>query len=262
MRTALYAGLVAGSLIFHAFSAEAAESSSLRGLKPPRDAIEAEGLTADISAREQGLRWQDVDALQELAPRLSFYGGLPETRHFAAEGARFRTATYFPSGGVSSIGKPSAFGDIFPRYTVYRQLNQSLPGGWGVGLGVRQSEYSFATNSLYSMSAERYFGNFRGAYTLYSSRTDGNDLGSAQRVQLNYFYGDRNTIGLSYTTGRDIENLGMPQVGFSLNDARDVTLSGRHWLSTNWALTYDLQSHEQGTLYRRQGLRLGVSRSF
>jgi hypothetical protein len=42
---------------------------------------------------------------------------------------------------------------------------------------------------------------------------------------------------------------------------RDLTLSGRHWLSPNWALTYDVLSQEQA-MYRRQGLRFGVSRSF
>jgi len=43
---------------------------------------------------------------------------------------------------------------------------------------------------------------------------------------------------------------------------RDLSLSGRHWLSTNWALTYDVQTQTQESALRRQGLRLGVSRSF
>jgi hypothetical protein len=47
-----------------------------------------------------------------------------------------------------------------------------------------------------------------------------------------------------------------------LADVRDLTLSGRHWLTPNWALTYDLLSQEHAYLNRRQGLRLGVSRSF
>ena len=147
-----------------------------------------------------------------------------------------------------------------PKYSLSRHLTYNLAGGWGVGFGVRQSDYNFATHSLLSVSAERYLGNLRGAYTLYSNRTEGTDAGSTQRWQVNYFYGERNTVGLSYTTGRDIENLINP-LGLALSDVRDLTLSGRHWVSTNWALTYDLLSHDGG-LSRRQGLRLGVSRSF
>ena len=51
-------------------------------------------------------------------------------------------------------------------------------------------------------------------------------------------------------------------LGVLSTNVKNWTLSGRHWLSNAWALTYDLVSHEQGTLYRRQGLRLGVRHSF
>ena len=44
-------------------------------------------------------------------------------------------------------------------------------------------------------------------------------------------------------------------------DVKDWTNSGRYWFSNAWGLTYATASHEQGTLYRRQGLRLGVRHS-
>jgi YaiO family outer membrane protein len=233
----------------------------LRGLKPPRDAFEAENVAVEFSGSEPGVKWRAVDALQDLAPRLTLYGGALETHQFRVSDVDVRTSLYRPLSALGA-GNPTASYDALPKYILYRNVNQSFGGGWGLGFGVRQTEYNLATNNLYSVSAERYLGNFRGAYTLYSSRTEGADLGSARRFQVNYFYGDRNTVGLAYTTGRDIENLGMSP-GLPLNDARDVTLSGRHWLTPNWALTYDLLSHEQGgSLYKRQGLRLGVSRSF
>lgn len=263
MRTALYAGLVAGCVLFHSLPAVAAEGSSLRGLKPPPDALDADNASARFSTSEPGLKWRSVDTLQDLAPRLTLYGGMLEMRRFSVNDTDVRMSLYRPLGQNLTLGTGnlSPLHEVLPKYTLYRQVIHSLPGGWGLGFGIRQSEYNFATNNLFSVSAERYVGNFRGAYTLYSSRTEGSDLGSAHRWQVNYFYGERNTVGLAYTMGRDIENLVVP-LGLPLNDARDLTLSGRHWLSTNWALTYDLLSHEQGSFFKRQGLRLGVSRSF
>ena len=128
---------------------------------------------------------------------------------------------------------------------------------------MRHSEYNFSAADLLAFSAERSVGSFRGAYTLYSNRSDTLGNGASHRFQLSYLYGERNTVGLAYTTGRDVENLSQPlglPNGASLADVRDWSLSGRHWLSTNWALTYDVQT--QDSTYRRQGLRLGVSRSF
>ncbi len=263
MRTALYAGLVAGSVLLQGAAAFAGEGSSLRGLKQPRIAIDGDSATLD-SAGNDGLKWQAVETLPDLAPRLSRFAGTLETERFSAGNVSVSSGRYRALGAAGASlgeGNVNPLHNALPKYTLYSQVKQALPGGWGIGFGMRQSDYNFARSNLLSFSTEHAVGDFRGAYTLYSNVANGSPLGSAHRFQVNYFYGERNTVGLAYTTGRDIENLGL-RVGLPLNDARDVTLSGRHWISPNWALTYDVQSHEQGTLARRQGLRLGVSRSF
>jgi YaiO family outer membrane protein len=263
MRTALLAGLVAGSVFLPATGVFAGEGSSLRGLKPPRDALESiDGSRAEPG---EGLSWRAVEVMPPLAPRLSLYQGQLDRYYFSTGTASFSSGLYRPLGRIQPLGESdfSPLHDALPKYTLYNHVSQSLPGGWGLGFGVRQSEFNFANSNLLSFSAERYFGNFRGAYTLYSNRTDGSPLGSAHRFQVNYFYGERNVVGVAYTTGRDVENLGLSAIGLPVADVRDLALSGRHWLGTNWALTYDVLSHEQSILSaRRQGLRLGVSRSF
>lgn len=260
MRTALLAGLVAGSVFLQGAGAFAGEGSSLRGLKPPRDALDA--MQGDRAEAGEGLNWRAVEIMPPLAPRLSLYAGQLERSHFSSSTASISSGLYRPLLPIRPLGDAglSPLHDALPKYTLYSQVNQTLPGGWGLGFGVRQSEFNFATTNLLAFSAERYFGNFRGAFTLYANRADGSPAGSAQRFQVNYFYGERNTVGLAYTTGRDIDHLGLA-AGLPVSDVRDLTLSGRHWLSPNWALTYDVLSQEQA-LNRRQGLRFGVSRSF
>jgi len=265
MRAALFGGLVAGAVCLQGFAAHASEGSSLRGLKIPANALEAHTLVPAFSGTAPRLKRNGDDALPDVAPRLFLSGGTFDARRLVSAGTDYSVGLHQPAGqNIAALAESNihTLGDALPKYTLYSQVNRALPGGWGLGFGMRQTDYNFASSQLLALSAERQFGSFRGAYTLYSTRTEGAGLGSAHRFEVSYLYGERNTIGLSYTTGRDVDNVGMP-AAFSASDVRDWTLSGRHWLSPNWALTYDVLSGEPGAFYpKRQGLRLGVSRSF
>jgi YaiO family outer membrane protein len=262
MRTARYAALIAGAVCLHGIGVLAGEGSALRGLKPPANALDTEALLYYWSGGEAGLKRPADDISPDFTSRL-LSGGTSQTRRFTTSDADYRFALHQPLGqNVPALAEPNihTLQEALPRYTLYSHVTHTLPGGWGVGFGIRQSEYNFSTTNLMSLSAERYWRNVRGAYT-FSNRGEGLSLSGAHRFEVSYLYGDRNTIGLSYSTGREFDNFILP-AGQSLADARDWTLSGRHWLGTNWALTYDLLSQEQGSLPRRPGLRLGVSRSF
>jgi YaiO family outer membrane protein len=263
MRTLQAVGFAAGVLCLNAAVAVAAEGSSLRGLKPPPGGLAS--VAAAPVAPQQGLRGGLFDVTPNFAGRLLSDGGYAlESQHTPVGPFDIRTALYQPAGqNISTLADTYATAayEALPRYTLSSQISHALPGGWGLGLGVRQNEYSYITTNLLSFSAEHAWGNLRGGYTLYSSRADGSGLGSAHRFQVSYAYGERNSVGLAYTVGRDVENPALA-LGMQLADVRDLTLSGRHWLTPNWALTYDLLSQEHAYLNRRQGLRLGVSRSF
>jgi YaiO family outer membrane protein len=262
MRTALALRLTAGALCLNAAVAIAAEGTSLRGLKPPSAPLL--GTVQLPGASLQGLRSGTLDVVPDAAGRVWFDGGHRlESQQTIGDAFDLRTALHQPAGqNISSLADTyaNALYETLPRYTLSNQVSRTLPGGWGLGLGVRQNEYSYITTNLLSFSAEHAWGNLRSGYTLYSSRADGSGLGSAHRFQVSYAYGERNNVGLAYTVGRDVDNPALI-MGTPLADVRDWSLSGRHWLSPNWALTYDVLSQEHAYLSRRQGLRLGVSRS-
>jgi YaiO family outer membrane protein len=246
----------------YGFAAAAGETPAYRGLRIPANAFEASAAAYGITISPSTVQRNPAVALPNFAPRILFSGDVRAQR-FGSGAYGYSFALHRPVGhDITALGAPGVRAlDLVPRYTLYSHVTHSLPGGIGVGLGVRHSEYNFSTASLLALSAERNWGSFRGAYTLYSNRTEGTSLGSAHRFEVNYLYGERNTIGLAYTTGRDLDVTAL-QIGSAFSDVRDWTLSGRHWLSPNWALTYDVLTGDQGNLYRRQGLRLGVSRSF
>lgn len=234
------------------------------GLKPPRAEIEIghghETLSNNLPDWNQtyGL------ASYRMGERKTLYGGLRETRRFGLTDNQAHGGFYYPlsrtwTSNVELSLSPTH--EVLPRYSLYGQAQKSLPGGWGVGMGLRRSEYTLTGVNILSLVGERYWGNFRGAYTLYSGRPEGTASASSHRFQLSYYYADHSAIGLSYSTGRQVEDVGPPS-GVISSDVQNWTLSGQHWFSPAWALTYDLVNQDQGNLYRRQGLRLGIRHSF
>lgn len=203
-------------------------------------------------------------AAREFVSRGAPYGDVRESRRFGLDDFDAHAGFYPPPGAIwnpTAEGRANPVPDVLSRYSVYGQVLKILPGGWGVGLGLRHNEYSPARSNVASLEAERHWGNFRGAYTLYPGRSEGAATAAGHRLQFGYFYADRSSVSLSYSTGREVEYVG-PTRGVIAADAQNWTLSGRHWLTPAWTLTYDLTAHEQGTLYRRQGLRLGIRHSF
>ena len=234
------------------------------GLKSPRTEAEIgftrEALTNNLPD------WKSVyfEAVHRIRDRHTLYGGLRATERFGLNDTEVHGGLYYPLGTtwtslVEGSGSPTH--QVLPRYSLFGQLQKSLPGGWGVELGLRHSEHSQFGANIVSLLAERYWGNLRGAYPLYSGRPEGASSASSHRFQLNYYYDDRGSIGLSYSTGREVENVGPPR-GVISSGVQNLTLGGRHSFAPNWTLTYDLFNQEQGTLYRRRGLRLGIRHSF
>ncbi|MCW5619625.1 MAG: hypothetical protein KIS79_00760 [Burkholderiales bacterium] len=98
------------------------------------------------------------------------------------------------------------------EWSMLGQIGTSFGDGWGVNAALRHSELGLrqlqlghiagapvGSADLGMLSLERYWNSYRGTYTFYTGRTDTGVSASGHRFQLHYFYGDRNTIGLSYS---------------------------------------------------------------
>jgi hypothetical protein len=73
----------------------------------------------------------------------------------------------------------------------------------------------------------------------------------SQRLQWSYAFGGRASFSMSYANGRDSDL-----------EARPLSLYGRYWLSSDWALSAQSLSRDPGGLFRLQDLRIGVQRRF
>lgn len=192
------------------------------------------------------------------------YGGVRRTQRFDQWDSEAHVGV---SQGLAATwtglleASTSPTGNVLPEASVLAQLHKQLGEGWGVLLGARRSRYQTTSTDVWSAGIERYFGNYRAAYTFYSGRPENAGSAPAHLLQLTYYYDDRSSVGVSFTFGKELESVG-PPVGVIQSQVRAVAVSGRHWFAPDWALVYEALTHDQGSLYRRSGARIGIRHRF
>jgi hypothetical protein len=73
----------------------------------------------------------------------------------------------------------------------------------------------------------------------------------APRLQWTYSFSERTSLGMSFSNAaRDYD------------PDRQMSLYGRYWLSTDWALSAESMSRDPGRALRMQDFRIGVHRRF
>ncbi len=217
-----------------------------------------------LSAGRGEWRSRYVEMAHEFAPRQTLYGGFRETERFGLSDSELGAGYYHPLSEKWTAlveGSYSPQHNVLARDSLLGQLSWTGPYGWVLSGGLRRSEYTRTEVNTLSGTAERYWGNFRAAYTFYNGHPEGSGSASAHRLALDYYYGERSHVGLNGTAGREAENVG-PPLGVVTSKIRNLTVSGRHWVSPGWALAWELGAQQQGDLYRRQGIRLGFRHRF
>ncbi|MGQ0751801.1 MAG: hypothetical protein ACT4PS_14815 [Betaproteobacteria bacterium] len=221
----------------------AASDSWLPGLRVPRNP--SVGIALDGGKKD--------DAGSTL-----LYSG---TRSFPALGAsQIVGGMLYPLSGnwfstiETSVEAPSA--RPFRGYGLVGQVHRALPGGFDMSLGLHYN----VSESGWSRQAHDPIALGTRAWSLYppalsSSSTAGYEL------RLNYRYGERNTLGLTYGSGAESDYT-RQFLGMQPGDSRQFGVTGEHWLTPDWALNYGVMASEQIGQHRGQGLRLGIRYRF
>lgn len=233
---------------------------------PAAQADEAE-LGYSHSALSNGYaNWNSLylDAAHRFGERQSIYGELRETQRFNQTDREISGGYYHPlSETWTALVEASLSPDhhVLPQDSIFGQLQKSLEGGWDIQAGMRHTQYNLAATDMMVLTGERYWGNYRAAYTLYLARLQGAGTAPSHSGQLSYYYAEHSYLTLVLTKGRQAESLG-PGLGVLLLDVTGVSLSGRHWLNSAWGVSYEAITEHQGNLYTRKGIRLGLRYAF
>ena len=232
----------------------------------PLKSDEAEVGSSHYTLSNGYANWDSVylDAAHRFGERNSLYGELRESKRFNLADRDISAGYYHPLGETWTAlveGNASPDHNFLPKTSLFGQLQKAIDGGWDVQAGLRHTQYSQVSADLTVLTGERYWGNYRAAYTLYLGRLQGAGTAPSHLGQLSYYYSDHSYLTLALTKGRQAESLG-PGLGVLLLDVRGASLSGRHWLNSAWGLSYEVLTEHQGNLYARKGIRLGLRYAF
>ncbi|MBS66829.1 MAG: hypothetical protein CMK98_00405 [Pseudomonas sp.] len=223
----------------------------------------------EISARQDWLdsgfdnwRSQRLDYASTKPESLGWYGALTREQRFGEwdEGVEAGVVIALDENWTlqPEVGyQPSPY--FLPEWHADLRLQRRLPDGYLGAVSVRRTEYETTRVDRLALSAERYWNAWRAGYTL--NVTDVANAGTpiGHDLALDYYYQGLSYAGLRLTVG---EEEAVEEQQLITSDVRAVSLQGRHWFDSRWALSWEVGYHQQGSYYDRQWLQLGLRHAF
>jgi hypothetical protein len=80
---------------------------------------------------------------------------------------------------------------------------------------------------------------------LFGSYADSGAAGSGHRLDLQYYYGERSNVGLSFSSARAFQAAPV-LTAFQPLEGNQLGVTGEHWFSPAWAVNYRALAQEFG----------------
>jgi YaiO family outer membrane protein len=151
--------------------------------------------------------------------------------------------------------------EILPEWSISAEAGRALPDAWGLGIRLRHASYQSSDVDTLSGAVDKYFDAYSVGYSLNVAKTSGiDDPSFGHLLRFAREYGASSRAALVVGFGEEAETVapGVVQV----TDTRSVSFSGLHWTSTAWGFAWEAGWYEQGDLYDRFRLRLGLEHRF
>jgi len=163
------------------------------------------------------------------------------------------------SYGLSADISPDA--QVLPEWSFSAEAGRALPRAWSIAFGLRHADYTASQVDSLSGSVEKYTRGFSVGYSLNAAKTS--DIGDAHfghLLRVGHDYGRDSRVGLVVGFGEEAETVapGVVQV----MQTKSVSLNGLHWTSAAWGLGWEAGWYQQGDLYDRIRVRLGIEHRF
>lgn len=194
--------------------------------------------------------------------RLTLFGQARATERFSQSDTELMVGANLDVGrhwllSLDASTAPDA--QVLPSWSLAGRVRRSLPKGFAVQAGWRHAEYTLSELDLYTLDGEYWFSNYRAGYTLYMASIDGGPIIYSHRGQIDRYYRERSRVSLMASNGEEVESIG--NGFFVVNEVQTLTLTGQHWLTQRWALTWEI-GQAWTTLYDKQRFRAGFTRQF
>lgn len=216
-------------------------------LSGDRSSWQNQALRVDWSARSTTDVFIDVARHRRFANRdVSVSAGLREALtdrwHAGVEVQFADDATFLPESGLAAYA------------------GRKIGDNWVAELRAARRNYRSATVSIWSATAERYFGDFRAAYTLNTARLHGLSTSLSHVLAADWYATSRLTAGLTLAAGDEAEAVGPDQVLES--DVRAIVARLQYRVNARVTVRGWIGTHDQGDFYRRHYAGLAVTAGF
>ena len=249
--------------------ARAALTSPITATAPAAIAPTQRRHELELSARQDWLdsgfdnwRSQRLDYASTQPEGLGWYGALVNEHRFGErdQGVEAGAVVALDDNWIlqPEVGyQPSPY--FLPEWHADVRLQRRLPAGFLGAVSVRRTEYETTRVDRLALSGERYWNSWRAGYTL--NVTDVANAGTpiGHDLALDYYYAGLSYAGLRLTVG---EEEAVEEQQLITSDVRAISLQGRHWLDSRWALSWEVGQHRQGDYYTRRWLQLGLRHAF
>ena len=165
-----------------------------------------------------------------------------------------------PNWDVNLVTTYSPGHKLQPASSFYAQPVYHINDKTSIAASWKQSTYPDFDTTVYTTTLEHYFSNMRLEWTGYASKLKGGAINTGfyqtHKIALDYFYAEKNRVGISYSNGDEIEYTGFNN--FMVSNVKGFTIKGTHWFNQDFAFVYDLHQFQQGEFYTRDGFLAGV----
>jgi YaiO family outer membrane protein len=196
-----------------------------------------------------------------IAPRHTVGATLTRTERFGLRDSQLGLTYTLPVQKASAITLEANASDthrVLPQRSIGATAQVEFAPAWLLHAGLKTTSYDTATINQSVWMLERYIGNISASLAWRPAHAYGTTV-HAYEARANYYYGERDAVGVILATGREAANIG-PAVAITSVDA--AALIGRHWFDRQWAASYGISRTRQGDLYTRNGINLGLQYAF
>ena len=137
--------------------------------------------------------------------------------------------------------------------------NGVIANGFGYITSYRQRKYNDVLSDMFSVTIEKYFSDYRLAYTNTQSTLDKDQREESHRVQLQWIAESNNRLGISYSSGNEPIDLGFHQL--SSTNINHLQLDGVYWIK-DFGISAAVWHIKQGEFYTRNGAQIGIRMAF
>jgi YaiO family outer membrane protein len=163
------------------------------------------------------------------------------------------------SYGLSADVSPDA--QVLPEWSFTAEAGRALPQDFAIAFRLRHADYAASQVDSLAGSVDKYAFGFSFGYSLNAAKTsDISDPHFGHLLRAGREYGEGSRAGVVVGFGEEAETVAAGVV--QVTQTKSIALAGLHWTSAAWGISWEAGWYEQGDLYDRLRVRLGLEHRF